>query len=581
MSDFRKLVLPGPIALLVILVAMCCMTGFKGPDHEGYFFWASAACDGDIRWLGSPASDDVKIPFCRWSAGPGLLMAPILWVSRFAEIESESGLVVGIVCVVFFWINFFAGLKDLSDEATAVTGCLVAFVATPLGYYCCAVSSETYSLLPAGVLFRQAVLLMRGRSVNLPLIGMMTSILVMLRPYSGVYAWPVLIPAFAIESRRGTRSLSLAVATIAVPLILAVTQVGTVHNWMTGDWTVSPYSFSGAGFKSLDPSCPYLWHILFDTFKGLLPTHPLMGVGFVALVGLCVWEIRSGHTRETSFWGLGVVAISINCYIQGCWYYWWMASLSFGMRGLTLAGISVIAALCRVSFLCRESPRRSVRIVPAIVGSGSVVWSWLLLVQGPMEYLEWSALLSGQVQTLQFWLTDHWLLLAVSLATAGAFLTTGKNVDFHLTELIAGTLAISWLANRHEAVTLPLLIIYGLALVVASSLKMFLHRVTNAHQTSLAALLLISMLGFFCRLAVPTQQLIQAVTPSEVVPFPVDVKSAYQTLLTIPRFSSQRRKLEAFLRQKLGDEKTRQFSPLPEGFLRTRADPHRKLEVGI
>ena len=198
-----------------------------------------------------------------------------------------------------------------------------------------------------------------------------------------------------------------------------------------------------------------------------------------------------------------------------------------------------------------------------------------------MEYLEWSAMLSGQVQILQFWLTDHWLLLAVSLATAGVFLRAGKDADFHVTGFIAGTLAISWLANRHEAVTLPLLIIYGLALVVVSSLKMFLQRVTNAHQTALAALLLISMLGFFCRLAIPTQQLIQPVTPSEVVPFPVDVKSAYQTLLTIPGFSRQRHKLEAFLRLKLGDEKTDLFSPLPEGFLRTTVDPHRKLEVGI
>ncbi len=509
------------------------------------------------------------------------MAAPIVWVSRFAEVESEAGLVVGIVCVVVFWINFFSGLKDLSDEATAVTGCLVALVATPLGYYCCAVSSETYSLLPAGVLFRQTVILMRGQQVNLLLIGVMTSILVMLRPYSGVYAWPVLIPAFVIAGQRGTRSLCLTTAAIAAPLILAVIQVGIVHHWMTGDWTVSPYSFSGAGFKSLDPSCPYLWHVLFDTFKGLLPTHPLMGVGFVALAGLCVWEMHRGHVREASVWGLGVVAIAINSYIQGCWYYWWMASLSFGMRGLTLAGIPVIAALCRAGFICRKSPRRSVQAVPVIVGSGSVVWSWLLLVQGPMEYLEWSALLSGQVQILQFWLTDRWLLLAVSLATAGAFLRAGKNADFQMTGLIAGGLAIAWLANRHEAVTLPLLIVYSLALVVVSSLRRFLHRVTSAHQTVLATLLLSSMLGFFCHLAIPTQKLIRPVTPSEASQFPADVKSAYQTLLTIPRLSGQQRKLEAFLRLKLGDEKTDLFSPLPEGFLRTTVDPHRKLEVGI
>jgi len=579
MPDLRKLVLPGPIALLVILIAMCCMTGFKGPDHAGYWFWASAACDGDIHWLGTPP--DMSIPLYRLSAGPGLLISPFMWVSRFAAIESEAGLVAGIVCVVVFWINFYAGLKDLSDRATAITGCLVALVATPIGYYSCAVSSETYSLLPAGVLFRQATILLRGQPVNLPLVSLMTSILVMFRPYSGVYAWPVLIPAFVIATRRGRRSCLLAAATIAVPLILAVTQVGIVHNWMTGDWRVSPYSFSGAGFQSLDPSCPYLWNVLGDTFKGLLPTHPLMGVGFVVLVGICVREIKLGNAREASVWGLAAVAIAANCYVQGCWYYWWMGSVTFGMRGLTLAGIFVVAAGCRASVLFRASRQSSLRSMPPIVVSGCVFWSWLLLVQGPMEYHEWSSLLSGQVQILLFWITDRWLLLAVSLATAAALLRAGKDADFNVTGVIAGALAISWLANRHEFVTPPLLVVYGLALAVVSTLRMFLHRVSSTHHTVLAALLLTSMLGFFCRLAIPTQRLIQPVTPSEASLFPADVISAYQTLLAVPRFDGQRRKLEAFLHEKLGKEKTQQISPMPDGFLRFQADPHRKLERGI
>jgi hypothetical protein len=581
MTDIKTFVLPGAIALLALLVAMCCMTGFKGVDHEGYWIWASAACDADLSWVGTPINSDVKIPFCRLTSGPGLLISPFVWVSRLAAIESEAGLVAGIVCVVVFWINFYAGLKDLSDEATAVTACVVAMVATPIGYYCCAISSETYSLLPTGVLFRQAIIVMRGQPVNLPLVSLMTSILVMLRPYSGVYAWPVLIPAFCIASRRGTRACLLASATVAIPLILAVTQVGIVHNWMTGDWRVSPYSFSGAGFKSLNSSCPYLWHVLFDTFKGLLPTHPLMGVGFVALPGLCVLEMRLGHIREASVWGLGVVAIAANCYIQGCWYYWWMASVSLGMRGLTLSGILVIAAVCRVNFLCHSSPCRSIRFMPAIVVSGCVVWSWLLLVQGPMEYLEWSTLLSGQVEILQFWITDRWPLVAVSIATAVVLLRAGNDAEFEITAYIAGTLAFSWLANRHEFVTLPLITVYGIALVVVSTSRMAMHRVTSTHHTILAGLLLASMLGFFIRLAIPTQRLIQPVSPRETIPFPADFISAYQTLLTIPRLSDQRRTLEAFLQLKLGEEETQQIQALPDRFLRTSADPHRKLERGI
>jgi hypothetical protein len=81
----------------------------------------------------------------------------------------------------------------VSNEVLAAFGSAIAFVATPLGYYSLAISSETYSLLPVVVLLWRTVTMARGDTTDPLTTGAATGMLLLLRPYWAAYAWPSLL----------------------------------------------------------------------------------------------------------------------------------------------------------------------------------------------------------------------------------------------------------------------------------------------------------------------------------------------------------------------------------------------------
>jgi hypothetical protein len=114
--------------LFLLVLAGLFLTAEEGPDQDKYVRWGQAALSGDIERLPGEQRSPLGLPFFQWSAGPGLLLAPFLAglpmsASRFAAF------LAGYVCVSVFWTCLYLSLQRLSNDALAVWGTAIAFVA--------------------------------------------------------------------------------------------------------------------------------------------------------------------------------------------------------------------------------------------------------------------------------------------------------------------------------------------------------------------------------------------------------------------------------------------------------------------
>ncbi|QDU97465.1 hypothetical protein [Lignipirellula cremea] len=559
---------PGPLAwlaaprtLFLLMLAAAGVMRTPGPDFLTYADWSAAVYEGNIDRVFSHQHVSVLgLPFNQWLAGPGLLIAPLNVLFE----EKQAAYIAGFLCAAVFWRLFYQGMRELTDVGGAWLACGTAFVATPLGYYSTAISSETFSLLPAGVLFQQTILLARTGRASTPLVACATGVLLMIRPYLGVFAWPVLLPLCYLACRRGWRPGGICVTLCGGAIGLASMQIGVVNYWMTGDPLRSPYRFGDDGFQSLDRSSPFLGNVLFDTFHGLLPTHPLVGFGALLLPVLLVRAWRQGENREAAVWALAIVATAVNAYIQGCWYYWWLAvGPTFGMRGLLLVSLPAMAGVMRAWALLADRPR-SRAVLTAVMLLGTL-WSWLLLTQGPMDYLSWTYLLEGQLLELRFWgQLPQLLILLGSAALCGLMLvpawpgTTRRGLFgawFTMTLAVASLCQLQ--ESRHpEATTIA----GAAAVALAVSWLLSRTRMAGGRLARLQPLaersvcvLFVLMLAGFVRLVPPTQAKIAPV-PAEQAAFFYDyeVQGALQTLRGVEqrqvvRFAALRQSIAAFL----------------------------------
>ncbi|MBI1248206.1 hypothetical protein GC197_10245 [bacterium] len=478
---------------VVFAFAILCFLGSlqEGVDSLYYQYWANTTYEGRILWDSGGYVSPTGIPPYQWSSGPGLLLAPFyfaLFPFHFDPIWVVA--IAGAFYTACFWTLFYASLREAFDDKLALLGVLIAFVATPLGYYSRSISSESLSLFPAGILLYQTVLIWkRKENVNWWAIGSATYLLLIIRPYLGVYAWPVLLVGWFQESGAG-RLRSLAISTVFIGV--ALLQIGTANYWITGNPWRSPYSYGDDEFRSLDFAHPrYIDNVLFDSLHGEIPIHPLVGIGLVALF---IWTIQQARQKQWSSVGLGalsLIAVAINVWFQGS-YYWWCSTYGFGLRGLYLMGIP--ASIVVVGMLHHAQKWQVLASVVVGVCSG---WSFLAMMQGPADYLTWHDFLAGYWgQTVDIVLSYQLAVVAVSFGLA-FFCIWPKSSTEWLTVVLAGlTLAyllIRGYAGIRWALLLPILAV--VAGFVYGKLRLSQPVWVLQHLAPVVALLVILLFG--------------------------------------------------------------------------------------
>ncbi len=595
-------------------IALAWSQSERGVDQRFYLRWSDAAVSGDIERLGAGLPRSVcGIPFFHWQAGTGMIAVPARWAAGALGHADQTVQITGFLCAGLFWWTFWWALRELSDPPRAWFGCALAAVATPLGYYSLSVSSETVSLFPLGVLLLQFCRGLRGRPASVVAIAAAAALLMTIRSYLGVYAWPAMFVAVVQSARRGRARLAATLAVLASGVAVAVAQIAVVNFWMTGSPWDSPYRFGDAQFSSLDWTCPHGSRVLLETFHGLFPTHPFMLLGLGALAALAIrpsntaprgyWEseacggrLTASAVPERPAWGIVLLAVAVHVYFQGCWYYWWVAEISFGMRGLVAASVPAVLAFIRLAAIGRfphvagsfrdrnrvserpghvkcandDLPNRRLRIAGAFLrlvitlALACAAWSWLLWLQGPMDYLDWGSMGEGQWLRIQTWMDLEMVAIVLAgVIVMAVFWWACLGGSWDRWTVFAAGLLVSVTAHLLERIVFQppenLLAFYGLVAAatvltgIGSSRRLRRRCEVRAATKLVACLLLAASIAAFSHLAWHTQRRLVRLTGDFATFNADDAAAAYKTLNQIPRFSTQRNSLRGYLTRTLGE----------------------------
>lgn len=555
----------------------CCLNSRAGVDHGQYLKWSQAAVTADIEALKNEKDlrAVTQVPFSPWSPGPGLLIAPFYVVLSVFGLQQGAGLVAGYGCVLVFWLCFYHAVRLVSGSAQASLACLVAALATPIGHYCSSISAETYSLAPAAFLLWQAVKGMKSQQISLTGISAATAILLMIRSFLGIFAWPALWVAYCRTSSRSKFMLTTgcAVGAAMIPIFYS-------NYWMTGDWLHSPYSFGDASFQSFNWSAPYWSFVLFDPFHGLAWSHPLVLLGIAVQCLLVIFTVRRGARLESTVWSLFLLATVTNIYIQSCWFYWWLAMPSFGMRGLVLCGIPAVIAIFRFDQLLRQgiqssshqqvhSTRRPwlsvIRAIYWTLIGLCTIWGWLHLCEGPLNCVRASDLVTTLLLQILSWTSiDSLLAIGCSLAT----LSIARHVSQQKLPTLISTLAfllIAFTARRLLQSTPNFLFVMTMSGVWLALFTWYVQQRCKFEKSVASSLVGVAvlMVAFFIHLwtttsvddSSTTKVNVHALQPDTDLVFNwPDARRAYLTLQQIPRLKYQRDQLRAFFARNFSSE---------------------------
>jgi hypothetical protein len=401
-----------------------------GPDFGRYIDWANAFRSSDITRLGGDVLSPMRVPLSQWSFGPGLIFS-MLSVLAPVTAGARAALFVGWVGALAFWLLMHRILVRVTggDQSLTLFGLGLCFVSTQLGFYSTAIASETisYPCLALVVLavvetdcwgFREALIL------SVP-----SALLLTIRPQLGVFAVaPLTIATFSILRQRSpiVRRLAL-VGALAVPLLVALTEIMMTNRWMTGSLLKSPYSFGGSGFKSIDLARPEIAAVLIHPWHGLLAYHPL----FALLLVVPLLMAAETRTASEKFLLLAMSgATLIHLYLHASWYVWWMGLGSFGSRGMGISAVFLVPFLCKYVAERRDHP--STRILLALV-LVATAWSALLLLQGNTQFYNYEQLWLAQVNCVKHLMTaalSQPILCSVTivgLGTAGTWWWLNSN----------------------------------------------------------------------------------------------------------------------------------------------------------
>ena len=539
-----------PLFYWAICAAFLASSVQRGPDFMQYLDWSRAAVHGDIFLLDSFVESPRGVPLSQWCAGPGLASATAVALCETLRplglLARHGVFVTAAVSSLVFWWSFAKLLVTLAggQRSTVLYALCAGFLGTHLGYYSITSGSELLALAPVSMLAVELVRPMRHRANSVMLVGCCTAILIMIRPYLGLYALPTL-GATSLRLMQEPRALLRIcyVLLLASCLVICCFQVGQVHSWMTGDWTQSPYVFGDHEFHSFDFASPEIMAVLFHPLHGWLIYHPLYALGLIAAV---VLAITAEARRERLLWATILFLITVHLLIQSAWYCWWLAEdWSFGMRGMTPAAIPAIAAIVRLytqisqhhtSHSYQQKSLITIRSVTVLC----CLWSWLLMTQGITAFYSYTALMEAQWSALQTNTMSGGVLLGryvdpfnriISLGFAGliAILSLGKialptspgndRTDVQLrvsrlpfTDLLLATLVLDflgwgWLANSWGFVQYATLV-GALALLVLTTGRWQIERFQQGLPTAASgatALTLTLMLCWFYHVAFPTE----------------------------------------------------------------------------
>lgn len=527
----------------LLAAALASSTQF-GLDAEKYLRWTDAGLAGDIEQLaGSQARSTNGIPFFHWSAGPGLLFAPFVAAARAVGLSHYVAVkTAGFLFAAGFWATFFRAARFLCGRRRAVFVTATTFLATPLGYYSRTISSETLSLLPIGLLAVEACRGYRGLTVRPAVVGVAAGLLLLVRPYLAVYAAPAGV-AFLLNAKPRAATFR-GFAAMAAPVIVGLIQVMTVHIWMTGDPLRSPYAFGDEGFRSLDLiGAPHVDSVLFDIGFGVVPLHPLVGFGAILLAwGGIVSAIRGRRRAAIAF--AAFLAVAVNVWFQGSYYYWWLSPTSFGMRGLLLAAVPATLAFAAWS-------RRTPDPLAAAVASACGLWGFSALMQGPIHYGNVADFLEGQFRQLADVATGPGGAQVLVGTLLAATVLGPKKPTGLITAFFAG-LIWAYAASRGDGkIYAPLCL--GLAAIAAAT--RFRPRITSRVIPALpavgAAAAFAVALALFVRLAASTET---RATEGFVDFLEQDVRAAAHYLINNPRpeLREQAAPIAAFLERRTG-----------------------------
>ena len=264
------------------------------------------------------------------------------------------------------------------------------------------------------------------------------------------------------------------------------------------------------------------------------------------------------------------------------------------MRGLVAVSVpTVLAFVCTCNHLQIASEQRRsygwicqfLLFLAAIMS----LWSWLMWQQGPMDYLDWEALLEGQYLRLRIWMRPELLAILCASCLVTCFgVAQFKSAQGLRTWIgVLGTLLLAQLFERAELANFNLPLFYGTALVCSLvvfglwRLHLWKPRPTWGASTVICGLLCLATLGCFARLEWYTRPLLSARADNYVSMNTQDIVRALMTLGSlkdVPRFYTQRERLESFwLRQIQHDHLAENFVPIfdDDTKLRTRGTSSR------
>ncbi len=549
------------IALAGLAVAAAWGATERGVDYLNYQAWTRPILNADASTLGSPESmSPYGLPYFHWSAGPALLAAPVSWAMREATYRAYAELVVGFACVLAFWWFFYEGLRELAGRSAAQCGCLLAMTATSLGYYSLNVSSEAMTIAPAGALFLESARWVRGKAVRPWLVVAATCLLAILRPQQAAYAWPALA-AWALSEwpslRAAPARTALRLAPWGMLFILTLWQIGTVNRWMTGSFWRTPYSFGDEGFRSFDSSCPHLAEVLFDPFHGFFPSTPVVVLGVLAALATLYSPLSGQRSARTKFILIvASAAVAANAYVHGCWYYWWLAA-GFGMRGMALSNIYVVAAIAvalrgMAAWARRSTGVQSVEWIVTLLAVACALWSWTL-ARGESP-TDWPSTWRVFSKEAAHWIPpERWPALGAGIALGALTCLVVRPQRGPTALAVFITACLVWIHLVERAIASPgePLIVWGLFAAAALSAWLDVERQWDVWPRLLALATVTTLVAF-----VPIAWRAESVRK----PFPkhpttfnaVDFWVGYQTASKIPRMEAQAKQMREFLLRQKG-----------------------------
>jgi hypothetical protein len=427
--------------------------------------------------------------------------------------------------VLAFWITMHRIIEHVTggDQALMLLGLGVCFVGTHLGFYSTAISSEALSYPCLALVVLAAIETRRWGPLECFILGVPAAMLVTVRPQLGLFVLaPLSVAMIGIlrDPAPAFRKL-VTLATLAVPLVIAVAEIMVTNRWMTGSPFGSPYSFAGEGFRSVDFARPEIAAVLIHPLHGLLVYHPLFALVLV-LPLVMVAQRRSTH--EKMLLAAMAAAAFIHLYLHASWYVWWLGGWTFGSRGMGISAVVLVPILCK--YLAERRQDRSTGILLAFILAAST-WSGLLLLQDITQFHSYQQVWLAQIGYLEHLLLGRSAAVLASIAgvvTAGLWLGLKDSLDapgrrFVLAACPLIAVALFHLVSRTSGGWVPIrfLILITLAMAASYALMWRLPRRWR-QQPQAARLRMVVGAGFaavfvvstclFLRLAVRTQQAI-------------------------------------------------------------------------